>query len=327
MQVPPQLADCGIDQMVAFTVPLTVMFRGIEVREGTLMHGPEGWGEWSPFWDYGPVESAAWLRAGIEGATQPVPPTRRDHIPVNVTIPVVGPDRARTMAAESACTTAKVKVADPRSELRDDCRRVAAVRQAMPGGRIRVDANGAWDVETAVRAIGELDAAAEGLEYVEQPCPQVDQLAQVRRQVKVPIAADESVRRAEDPVAVARAGAADLIIVKVQPLAGISRVLEVIDAAGLPVVVSSALDTSVGIGLATYLAAALPSLDHACGLGTLRLFDGDVSDSPLIPVDGYLTPQRAVVDVEADNPDDDLCLRWAKRLDLTLAALADVERR
>ena len=312
LQVPPQLADRGIDQVIAFTVPLTVRFRGIEVREGTLLHGPEGWGEWSPFWDYDPAESASWLRAGIEGATQPVPAARRDRIPVNVTIPVVDADLARTMAAESACTTAKVKVADPRSDLWEDCRRVAAVREAMPDGQIRVDANAAWDVETAVWAIAELNAAAEGLEYVEQPCPQIEDLAQVRRRVDVPVAADESVRRADDPVAVARAGAADLIIVKAQPL---------------PAVVSSALDTSIGIGLATHLAAALPELDHACGLGTLRLFRGDVSGSPLMPVDGYLTPQRGVVDVEADDPDDDLCPRWTERLDLTVAALADLERR
>ena len=327
LQVPPQLADRGIDQVIAFTVPLTVRFRGIEVREGTLLHGPEGWGEWSPFWDYDPAESASWLRAGIEGATQPVPAARRDRIPVNVTIPVVDADLARTMAAESACTTAKVKVADPRSDLWEDCRRVAAVREAMPDGQIRVDANAAWDVETAVWAITELNAAAEGLEYVEQPCPQIEDLAQVRRRVDVPVAADESVRRAEDPVAVARAGAADFIIVKAQPLAGVVRALEVIDAAGLPAVVSSALDTSVGIGLATHLAAALPELDHACGLGTLRLFRGDVCGSPLMPVDGYLTPQRGVVDAEADDPDDDLCPRWTERLDLTVAALADLERR
>ncbi|MBF6686187.1 O-succinylbenzoate synthase, partial [Acinetobacter baumannii] len=129
---------------------------------------------------------------------------------------------------------------------------------------------------------------AEGLEYVEQPCASVAELAQVRRKVNVPVAADESVRRAEDPLAVARAGAADLLIVKAQPLGGVARALEVIDATGLPAVVSSALDTSIGIGLATYLAAALPSLDHACGLGTIRLFQGDVSASPLLPVDGYL---------------------------------------
>mgnify|MGYP002714787159 FL=1 len=327
LDVPPLLADRGIDRVLAFAVPLVMRFRGIEVREGTLLHGSEGWGEWSPFWDYDPAESASWLRAGIEGATQPVPAARRDRIPVNVTIPVVDADLARTMAAESACTTAKVKVADPRSDLWEDCRRVAAVREAMPDGQIRVDANAAWDVETAVRAITELDAAAEGLEYVEQPCASVAELAQVRRKVNVPVAADESVRRAEDPLAVARVGAADLIIVKAQPLAGVARALEVIDAAGLPAVVSSALDTSIGIGLATHLAAALPSLDYACGLGTIRLFRGDVSASPLLPAGGYLSPQRGEVDVEAEEPDANLCPRWSQRLDLTVAALADLERR
>ncbi|GAE78051.1 translation elongation factor LepA [Cutibacterium acnes JCM 18918] len=218
LDVPPMLADRGIDRMLAFAVPLTVRFRGIKVREGTLLHGPEGWGEWSPFWDYDPVESASWLRAGIEGATRRLPVVRRDRVPINVTIPVVDADRAGRMAAESACLTAKVKVADPRSDLREDCRRVAAVREAMPDGHIRVDANTAWDVDAAVRAITELDAAAEGLEYVEQPCASVAELAQVRRKVNVPVAADESVRRAEDPLAVARAGAADLLIVKAQPL-------------------------------------------------------------------------------------------------------------
>ena len=171
LAVPAALADRGIDELGVWSVPLTVRFRRIEVREGMVLHGPEGWSEWSPFWDYDPVESASWLRAGIEGATQPVPAARRDRIPVTVTIPVVDADLARTMAAESACTTAKVKVADPRSDLWEDCRRVAAVREAMPDGQIRVDANAAWDVETAVRAITELNAAAEGLEEVEQPRP------------------------------------------------------------------------------------------------------------------------------------------------------------
>ena len=290
LDVPPMLADRGIDRMLAFAVPLTVRFRGIEVREGTLLHGPEGW------------------------------------VPINVTIPVVDADRAGRMAAESACLTAKVKVADPRSDLREDCRRVAAVREAMPDGHIRVDANTAWDVDAAVRAITELDAAAEGLEYVEQPCASVAELAQVRRKVNVPVAADESVRRAEDPLAVARAGAADLLIVKAQPLGGVARALEVIDATGLPAVVSSALDTSIGIGLATYLAAALPSLDHACGLGTIRLFQGDVSASPLLPVDGYLRPRRGEVDVEVEESDTDLCPRWSQRLALTVAALVERER-
>lgn len=309
--------------MLVFRVPLTVRFRRIDVRDGLLLHGPAGWGETSPFWDYDAAESSAWLRAGIEGATSALPTPRRDRIPVNVTVPVVDPERAHRIVTESACSTAKVKVADPRSELATDCARVEAVRDALgPGGRIRIDANAAWDVDTAVSAIHELERAAGELEYAEQPCPRVEELAAVRRRVDVPIAADESVRRADDPVAVARAGAADILIVKAQPLGGVRRVLEVVERAGLPAVVSSALDTSVGIGLAAHLAGALPELNHACGLATTRLFTGDVTGSPIAPENGSIPVRQAGVDATAVTAADaDLGARWAGRLDAMLEAL------
>lgn len=324
LAVPAALADRGIDELGVWSVPLTVRFRRIEVREGMVLHGPAGWAEWSPFWDYDPVESASWLRAALEGATEELPDAVRDEVPVNVTVPVAPAAVAHELVAASGCRTAKVKVADPRSDLADDVARVEAVANALgPGGRVRVDANAAWDVETAVRAIGRLDRAAGGLEYVEQPCAGVDELARVRRRVEVPVAADESVRRAEDPVAVARAGAADLIVVKVQPLGGVRRALEVVEAAGLPAVVSSALDTSIGIGLATRLAGALPRLDHACGLGTVRLFRGDVAASSLLPAGGVLPVRRADVDPSAftEDPDADLTGRWLTRLEASVAAL------
>ena len=213
LAVPPLLAERGIDRVLVFRVPLTVRFRRIDVREGLLLHGPAGWGECSPFWDYDADESSAWLLAGIEGATSSLPDAVRSRIPVNVTVPVVDPARAHQLVADSGCRTAKVKVADPRTDLSSDCARVEAVRDALgDGGRIRVDANAAWDVDEAVAAVRDLHRAAGGLEYVEQPCPSVDELARVRRRVEVPVAADESVRRAEDPVAVARAGAADILI-------------------------------------------------------------------------------------------------------------------
>lgn len=318
--MPDTLLERGIDDLLVYRVPLTVRFRRIDVRDGLLLHGQAGWGETSPFWDYDAAESSAWLRAGIEGATSNLPDPLRDRIPVNVTVPVVGPDQAHRIVVDSGCTTAKVKVADPRSQLSDDCARVEAVRDALgPSGRIRVDANAAWDVETAVRAIGDLGRASGGLEYVEQPCPQVADLAAVRRRVDVPVAADESVRRAEDPVAVARAGAADILIVKAQPLGGVRRALQVVAEAGLPAVVSSALDTSVGIGLAAHLAAALPDLEHACGLATTRLFTGDVSADSMTPVDGSIPVRRCQVDdtgvVEGDRR---LCVRWSARLDAML---------
>ncbi len=317
LAVPPLLAERGIDRVLVFRVPLTVRFRRIDVREGLLLHGPAGWGECSPFWDYDADESSAWLLAGIEGATSSLPDAVRSRIPVNVTVPVVDPARAHQLVADSGCRTAKVKVADPRTDLSSDCARVEAVRDALgDGGRIRVDANAAWDVDEAVAAVRDLHRAAGGLEYVEQPCPSVDELARVRRRVEVPVAADESVRRAEDPVAVARAGAADILIVKAQPLGGVRRALAVVEQAGLPAVVSSALDTSVGIGLAAHLAAALPELDHACGLATTRLFRGDVAERAIAPEDGSIEVRRCQVDEEGIvEGDPQLCARWAARLD------------
>ena len=173
------------------------------------------------------------------------------------------------MRASAGCRTAKVKVAEPGQPESADVERVAAVRDALgPGGRIRVDANGAWDVDTAVRRTRELDRAAGGLEYVEQPCATVEELAAVRRQVDVPVAADESIRRAEDPLRVARLEAADVAVLKVQPIGGVAACLRVAEQIGLPVVVSSALETSVGIAAGLALAAALPELPYACGLAT-----------------------------------------------------------
>ncbi|AXE39099.1 o-succinylbenzoate synthase [Acidipropionibacterium virtanenii] len=323
LPVPARLVDRGIDDLLVYRVPLTVRFRRIDVRDGLLLHGPAGWGETSPFWDYDAAESSAWLRAGLEGATSSLPDPLRDRIPVNATVPVVDPGQAHRIVASSGCATAKVKVADPRSRLSADCARLEAVRDALgPDGRIRIDANAAWTVDEAVAAIGELRRAAGELEYAEQPCPSVADLAAVRRRVDVPIAADESVRRAEDPLAVARAGAADLIIVKAQPLGGVRRALRVVEEAGLPAIVSSALDTGVGIGLAAHLAAALPRLDHACGLATTRLFTGDVTEASITPENGSIPVRRAEVDTSGvQTGDEELCARWAARLAEMMEAL------
>ncbi len=225
-------------------------------------------------------------------------------MPVNATVPAVGPGQVPAVLARfDGCTTAKVKVAERGQSLADDLDRVAAVRDAMgASARIRVDANGGWSLEQAVEALGKL--AAYDLEYAEQPCATVDELASlrmalVRRGIDVPVAADESIRRAEDPLLVARREAADLVVVKVAPLGGVARALEIVDACGLPAVVSSALDTSIGIAAGVALAAALPELDHACGLGTVGLFERDVARPPLRPEAGTLTPGRAVPDPEA----------------------------
>ncbi|NUT91349.1 MAG: o-succinylbenzoate synthase [Saccharothrix sp.] len=279
--------------MFVYAIPLRNRFRGITVREGVLVEGPRGWGEFCAFLDYDDAECVPWWKTAVEAAERGWPEPLRDSIPVNCTVPVVSPERAHAIVAASGCSTAKVKVADPGTPLSDDLDRVAAVRDALgPGGSVRVDANAAWDVDTAVRAIRELEKAAGGLEYVEQPCPSLDDLAAVRRRVDVRIAADESIRRAEDPVKVAVAGAADVAVIKVAPLGGVRRALEVAEACGLPCVVSSAVETSVGMAAGLALAAALPELDFACGLGTLPLLDGDVASASLVPVDGALPVPR-----------------------------------
>ena len=285
----------------AFAIPMRTKFRGITVREGALIQGPAGWGEFSPFAEYGPAESARWLASAIESATVPWPAPVRDVVPVNVTVPAVGPARAYEIVAASGCRTAKVKVAEPGQREADDLERVAAVRDALdaagPGGRIRVDANGGWSVDAAARMLRQL--SRHGLEYAEQPCATLPELARLRRLVDIPIAADESIRKAEDPLAVRAAGAADIVMVKVQPLGGVRAALRVAQACGLPAVVSSAVDTSVGLAAGVALAAALPALPYACGLATMSLLEGDVTAAPLAESGGQLPVRRPPVDPDA----------------------------
>ncbi|WP_254872935.1 o-succinylbenzoate synthase [Schaalia sp. Marseille-Q2122] len=342
----------GIDRLLVYSTPMRMRFRGVTVRDGLLLRGPHGWAEAAPFWDYAPHEASVWLRSALRSALRPSPTPLRERIPVNVTIPVCSPAVTRERVLNSdGCLTAKVKVADPGVSLAEDCARVEAAAQALaeiarplrdvssmagpaalramanlPRPRLRVDVNGAWDVDQARTALEELDRAAEavgGLEYAEQPCATVDELARLRRSCDIPIAADESIRRAEDPLAVVRAEAADIAVVKVAPLGGVERALAIAAETGLDVVVSSAVDSSVGLAQGVALAAALPDLPYACGLATSQLLAADVCASPLLPVNGFLGVREVC-------PDEDLidrvpvaqeCLtRWLARLE----AMCDV---
>jgi O-succinylbenzoate synthase len=282
-----------------FSIPMRTRFRGITVREGVLLRGDAGWGEWSPFLEYDAIVAEPWLRCAEEAAAGAWPAPVRDVVPVNVTVPAVDPERAHAIVSAGGCRTAKVKVAEPGQTLADDEARLEAVRDAIGGGLVRIDANGAWDVSDAVTAITALDRAAGGLEYVEQPCAAVEDLAAVRRRVEVPIAADESIRRAADPYRVRDLDAADIAVLKVQPLGGVLACLRIAEDIGLPVVVSSALETSVGIAAGVALAAALPELPYACGLATVQLLTDDVVIEPLLPVDGMLPVRRPEVDEAA----------------------------
>jgi o-succinylbenzoate synthase len=282
----------------AFAIPMPTRFRGTTLREGALLRGPAGWGEFSPFPDYGPRECARWLACALEAAGQGWPAQARDTVPVNVTVPAVGPEQAHAIVAGSGCRTAKVKVAEPGQPESADIARVEAVRDAIGrDGKVRVDANGGWDVGQAERVLGAL--ARFDLEYAEQPCATLDELAELRRRVGVPLAADESIRRASDPLAVRAAGAADIVVLKAQPLGGVRAALQIADACGLPVVVSSAVETSVGLAAGVALAAALPELTYACGLATMSLLSGDVTADPLAERAGELPVRAAAVDEAA----------------------------
>ncbi len=263
------------------------------------MRGAAGWGEFSPFLDYDDEECVPWLRAALEAAHDGWPEPVRDRVPVNATVPAVGPEQAAQIVRASGASTAKVKVAERGQALADDVARVEAVRDVLGSdGRVRVDANGGWSVDDAVAAVKALDAVGT-LEYVEQPCASVEELALVRRRVEVPVAADESIRRAADPYRVRDLEAADVAVLKVQPLGGVRACLRVAEEIGLPVVVSSAVESSVGLAAGVALAAALPELPYACGLGTTSLLGGDVTSTPLDAVDGWLPVRPVEVDEDA----------------------------
>ena len=288
-------SEVELSRTLVYSTALRTRFRGITLRDGVLVRGEAGWGEFSPFWDYDDAESSSWLRATLESAHQGWPAPIRSHIPVNVTVPAVSGERAREIVLNSGgCTTAKVKVAEPGQSVAQEIERLEAVREALgPDGAIRIDANAAWDLDEALRRLPLLDRAAGGLEYAEQPCASVEDLAALRRGQSVPIAADESIRRAADPLAVKRAEAADVVVLKVQPLGGVRACLELAEAVGLPVVVSSALESSFGIAAGLALAGALPELRYACGLATVHLLEHDAATQPLLPVDGMLPVLRA----------------------------------
>jgi O-succinylbenzoate synthase len=285
--------------MRIFSIPLRTRFRGITVREGVLLEGAAGWGEFSPFLEYDAATSAPWLDCAREAAEVGWPAALRSVIPVNVTVPACSPEQAREIVLASAgCRTAKVKVVEAGQEPGEDEARLEAVRDALgPDGLVRIDANGGWSVDEAVARIPVLERAAGGLEYVEQPVASVEDLALVRRRVSVPIAADESIRRVADPYRVRDLEAADIAVLKVQPLGGVRACLRIAEDIGMPVVVSSAVESSIGIAAGLALAAALPELPHACGLATVQLLTGDVVADPLLPVDGALPVRRPAVDL------------------------------
>lgn len=306
------------ESAVVVALPMRMRFRNITTREVMLFRGPAGWGEFGAFVEYDDAESAAWLAAGIEAAYLGPPPALRDSVAVNATVPAIPAGQVgEVLARYPGAHTAKVKVAQEGQTLDDDVARVEAVRSRID--HVRVDANGKWTVQqaiTAIRALGQL-------QYAEQPCATIDELAAVRAAVDTPIAADESIRRASDPLEVIAADAADIAVLKVAPLGGMRRVLDLAGRIPIPVVISSALDSAVGISAGVATAVALPSKPPACGLGTGGLFVTDVAE-PFVPEMGSLSPRLVDIDPTVlPFAGEDRRDWWLERLRRCLAILAD----
>ncbi len=334
----------GIEEVVVFSLPMNVLFRGITQRDGLLVRGPHGWGEVSPFWDYGPEESSFWLASGLESATLPPLQPIRDQVAVNVTIPVCSPEEAvQRLRAQRGATTAKVKVADPQAANGQnvlepgDEERVRAVAEYLAeaygeAGRVRVDANTAWNVPQAREALEILNEAAQavgGLEYAEQPCRTTAELAQLRELTTVPIAADESIRRNANPLQVRELDAASAAVLKVAPLGGVRSAMTIGENLSLPAAVSSALDSSVGLAQGVEFAAALPELAYASGLNTATMFAADVVAEPFVAEEGSFTASRAAaikvgeLTRKSRGVERDLQDRWQDRLESMAVALLE----
>lgn len=322
------MSDWGSQSLraIPFAIRLHREFRGVTVREGMLIEGPSGWGEFAPFHDYDDEAAGRWLAAALEAAFGTWPSGARTSISCNAIIPAVTPEVARVLAAQAAgrdgCSTIKVKVT---GDLATDEARVAAIRDALDAslgagvGLIRIDANGCWSREAALEAITVLSRY--GLEYVEQPVESRDDLRAVHAAVDVPIAVDESIRtdRALTPASLRDlVEIADVAIIKPAPVGGVSAGVRIAEAVGLPVVISSSMDSSIGMCASLALASAL-DVDRACGLGTGALLATDLTVPTLVPIDGAmdvcrLAPDRDALDAARGLVTDERAIFWERRL-------------
>ena len=288
-----------LETLRVVALPTTTNFRGVNVREVALIQGEHGWGEFSPFLEYGDAESAPWLACAIEAATQPKPQLYRTHVSVNGTIPALNDleDLEKIINSFPGVKTFKVKVG---SDISEDLQRLKLVRTLQPNATIRVDANGLWSVDEAemfINSVGDI-------EYVEQPCATIEELRELKKRVDVKIVGDEVLRKATDPFNVDLSGAVDYLMLKVQPLGGIERAHKLAEHHNLPVVVSSALESAVGINYGLILAASFEGMSFDCGLGTGSLLAKNVAELSI--VDGKIAisevnPNFDGLDVSADR--------------------------
>jgi O-succinylbenzoate synthase len=302
--VKPRLNDLVATAKVV-SIPLRTKFRGLTERELLVFEGPNGWSEWAAFTEYQDEEAATWLQAAIEWGYETVPEPVRKQVPVNAILPAVPADEvAKVLGRAGKFATVKIKVADPKQEIADDISRILEVRNLFPDVKLRLDANGGYAVPQALEMIAELDKNSIELEFFEQPVATIPELAELRveigkRESKMRIAADESVRKSSDPLAVELAGAADLLVVKSAPLGGIASALAVANSSRLEICASSAMQSSIGLAAELHFASCLPELNYDAGLGTGFLFGGDLSSDRLIPENGILELRRPEINTSS----------------------------
>ena len=265
-------------------LPMRTTFRSLDIRETALFKGENGWGEFAPFVEYSDQESLPWLESAIEAADKALSPALRESIPINATVPASNDEAEieQILSWYPGVDTVKIKVG---TGIQEDLVRIAVVRKHLPKAKIRIDVNGSWSVkEAALNVIAIYEVTGDLLEYVEQPVASLDELKQLKEGMRVDlkIAGDEVLRKAKDPFAISLDGAIDILMLKVSPLGGIKRAMDLASHHKLPVVISSALESAVGISYGLALAARVPNLDYACGLGTSALFNQDVSDIPIV---------------------------------------------
>lgn len=289
------MTQVKITDIAILALPLRTRFRQIQTREIAIFRG-QRWAEFSPFVEYDDEESSHWLKAALSWANDPLPPLNRNSIGVNATLPSVSTSEIESVLEPfGEFRTIKIKVAEKGSSLGEDLERIREVRRLYPTARIRLDANGGYSVETALELAEKTSEV--NLEYFEQPVATIAELKQLKQKLleknlPLKIAADESIRKASDPLLVAKEAAADIAVLKMQPLGGITSALDIARQSGLEIVVSSALESSIGISQGLYLAGALPALNYDCGLATAALLSGDVTLHPLLPSGGEITVQQ-----------------------------------
>ena len=296
-----------LESLRVVALPMKTKFRGVTVREVALFQGEYGWGEFSPFLEYDYAESAPWLACAIEAATTPKPKLYRTEVAVNGTIPALNDEveLARIVDSYPGATTFKIKVG---SNAQEDIARINIIRSLRPGAKIRLDANGLLSVDQTVSL---LQLAGE-IEYMEQPCATLEELRELKKRIDVKIVGDEVLRKAKNPFAVELEGAIDYLMLKVQPLGGIARAHQLAEHHKLPVVVSSALESAVGINYGLILAASFESMKFDCGLGTGSLLAKNVADLPI--VDGKIQISEVVPHLEGLDVTADRFEWWKNRI-------------